>query len=193
MIDILTLAYFSMGTGGFFGNLMFFLDQNGFFSYGLPFLMIFMISFGILSKVKILGDNKALNVVISLVVGLMAVQLNFVSYFFSEIFPRMGVLLSIILVSVIVLSPFVKFKKKSVASITLSIVGAIGVIVIVIQSLGNIAWFNSFGSTWGITYFFQQWGSAVFTAIFFFALIVVPIVLQKKKEEKKKRKKVIIS
>lgn len=192
MIDILTLAYYSMGTGGFFGNLMFMLDQNGFFSYGLPFLMIFMISFGILSNVKLFGDNKAINIVLSLVIGFMALQLNFVSYFFSEIFPRMGVLLSIILVSVISLSPFVDFKKNKLPSKIFAGVVVVGVLIIVIQSLGAISWFSDWGSNWGITYMIQQNLGMILFGIIFLVAILVPIFTMGKKNSNEDGEEVVV-
>jgi len=177
--NILTLSSFAFGTGGAFGNLLFYLDQNGVFAYGLPFLMIFALVFGILSKVNILGKNKAINVIVSLVVGLMAIQLNFVSYFFSQIFPRLGVLLSILLTAIIVVTPFLpKTKKKKVhpALTTIGIIGAIGAIIIVIQSLGNTgSWFTQIGSTWGFTYWFQTYGLVTLFWIIFIGLFFIVI------------------
>lgn len=190
--NILTLSSFAFGTGGAFGNLLFYLDQNGVFAYGLPFLMIFAIVFGILSKVKILGDNKAINVIVSFVVGLMAVQLNFVSYFFSQIFPRLGVLLSIILTAIIVIVPFINEEKNGKthpALVTIGVLGAIGVIVIVIQSLGNTGnWFTQIGSTWGFTYWFQTYGLVTLFWIIFVGLFFVVIFFGNKEKNKKKHK-----
>lgn len=40
-------------TGGDIGNFLSQLEQMGFFAYALPFLLIFAITFGILSKVHI--------------------------------------------------------------------------------------------------------------------------------------------
>ena len=178
--NILTLSSFAFGTGGAFGNLLFYLDQNGVFAYGLPFLMIFALVFGILSKVHVLGKNKAINIIVSLVVGLMAVQLNFVSYFFSQIFPRLGVLLSIILTAIIVVVPFLPEKRddKKVhpALVTIGVVGAIGAIIIIIQSLGNTgSWFTQIGSTWGFTYWFQTYGLVTLFWIIFIGLFFIVI------------------
>ena len=89
--------------GGSIGNVLLSWEQAGFFSYILPFLLIFAIVFGILTKVKVFPDNKALNAVIALAVGFLSLQFNFVPVFFAEIFPRLGIGLAIILAAFILL------------------------------------------------------------------------------------------
>lgn len=91
--------------GGTFGNILAQWEQLGVFSYVLPFLLIFALLFGILTRLKIF-DNKSINAVISVSVALMALQYDFVPRFFSEIFPNLGIGLSVILVGIIVLGLF---------------------------------------------------------------------------------------
>ena len=67
--------------GGSIGNLLAQWEQIGMFSYILPFLLLFALIFGILSRIKIF-DNKSLNTVISLAVSLMALQYDYVPRFF---------------------------------------------------------------------------------------------------------------
>ncbi|MCH8945915.1 MAG: hypothetical protein IIA85_03260 [Nanoarchaeota archaeon] len=119
--------------GGDIGNFLLQLEQLGFFSYLLPFLVIFALIFGILSRINIFEDNKAINAIISLSVGLMALQFGFVSNFFSEIFPRLGVGLAIILVVLIFLGLFMDPEQKAMNYGMLGI-GAIIVVVILIES-----------------------------------------------------------
>ena len=107
---IMFLASYGISSGGTIGNFLYNLETLGFFSYVLPFLMIFAIVFAILEKIGFLGKNKGINFVLALAVALMALQFQFVSYFFAEIFPRLGVLLSILLVAIILLSLFLDFK-----------------------------------------------------------------------------------
>lgn len=95
----------SFASVGTFGNFLNQLDQIGFFSYALPFLIIFALIFGALSRMN-LFDNKAVNGVLALSVGLMALQFNFVSTFFSDIFPKLGAGLAVILVALILLGLF---------------------------------------------------------------------------------------
>ncbi|MDD5193941.1 MAG: hypothetical protein PHF67_05150 [Candidatus Nanoarchaeia archaeon] len=78
----------------------------GIFAYVLPFLMIFAVIFGILSKTKILGPNKAVQGLIAFSIGLMALQFDYVSSFFATLFPYTGMGISILLVALILLGLF---------------------------------------------------------------------------------------
>ena len=122
------------------GNLLSQLEQLGFFSYVLPFLLIFALIFGILMRVKIFENNKAINAIIALSVGLMALQFNFVPIFFSEIFPRLGVGLSVILGLLILVGLFSDYSdpdKRGIATLIIWVVGLITFIVIIVQSFGS--------------------------------------------------------
>ncbi len=137
LIEGVTLASYGLvNGGGAVGNLLYQLENMGFFDYVLPFLMIFAIVFAILEKIGFLGDKKAINVILALAVALMALQFQFVSYFFSEIFPRLGVLLSIILVAIILLSLFLDFESPTV-KVVIGGLMFIGFIVIVLQSFSS--------------------------------------------------------
>jgi Zn-dependent protease with chaperone function len=139
------LASYGLGTGGDIGNALFQLEQMGVFAYLLPFLLIFALVYGILTKTTILGNNKGINVVLAIAIGLMALQFNFVSYFFAEIFPRLGVGLAILLVMTVLLGAFVDFDENSWAKRIFFGVGALTVLIIVFQSLGSSF---GFGGTW---------------------------------------------
>ena len=88
-------------------------EQAGFFTYLLPFLLIFALVFGILTQIKLFKDSKSINGIIALVVGLLALQFPMVPQFFSEIFPRLGIGLSIILVIMILLGLFLNSEKDN--------------------------------------------------------------------------------
>ena len=120
-------------SGGDIGNFLLQLEQLGFFSYLLPFLVIFALVFGILSRINIFEDNKAINGIISLSVGLMALQFGIVSNFFSELFPRFGIGLIIILVFLIFLGMFMDPEGKGMNYVMLGI-GSIIVFVILVES-----------------------------------------------------------
>ena len=71
----------------------------GFFDYVLPFLLIFAIVFGVLNAIKIFGkENKGINAIIAVAVGLLSLQWGFVPQFFSEVFPRTGVALAVVFI-----------------------------------------------------------------------------------------------
>src|SRR3989338_10579622 len=100
--------------GGSIGNMLLSWEQAGFFSYVLPFLLIFAIVFGILTKIKLFGaENKGLNAVVAIVVGLLSLQFSFVPIFFSEIFPRMGIGLSVILAVFILVGLFLPSRSET--------------------------------------------------------------------------------
>ena len=87
-------------SGGSFGNVLSQWEQLGVFTYVLPFLLIFALIFGILQKVKIFQESKGINAVIAVSTALMALQFNFVPLFFSDIFPQLGIGLSIVLIGI---------------------------------------------------------------------------------------------
>lgn len=90
---------------GFFGYSIGDLLNNwadmGVFAYLLPFLMIFALVYGILSKSRILGENKGVNATIALALGLLALQFDYVSGFYASIFPYAGMGLAVLLLAVI--------------------------------------------------------------------------------------------
>src|SRR3990167_2520261 len=84
---------YSQGIGDFLNQLASF----GFFSYLLPFLLIFALIFGILNSMKLFGkENKSVNGIIALVIGLMALQFDIVPVFFAEAFPGIGVVVALV-------------------------------------------------------------------------------------------------
>lgn len=135
--------------GGFLNTL----QQTGFFSYVIPFLLIFALVFGILTRMGLFKENKAVVSIIALAVGLMALQLNIVPQFFSQIFPRFGIAISIILVLLIISGLFMDPKKPGIM-IGLFIVALIIVAVVLVQSAGVL---GSPISTW----IANNWGTAL--------------------------------
>jgi len=129
--------------GGAIGNALARLEQMGFFSYVLPFLLIFTLVFGILSSTRIFRDNRGVDAVIALVVGLLALQFDFVPVFFSQVFPRMGVALAAILVILIVAGFFVSPKKAWQMYILLGI-GVIAAIAVVASTFQNVGFYSSY-------------------------------------------------
>jgi len=124
------------GFGGGFGNLLNQWEQIGVFSFMLPFLLIFAIIYGILSKMKLFGDenNKSINAIIALSVSLMSLQFGIVSVFFAEILPRFGVALGGVLVLLILIGLFGNPNNKGFSNTMMW--GSFAVaIFIILQSL----------------------------------------------------------
>jgi len=133
--------------GGSIGNVLARWEQQGVFSFVLPFLLIFAIVFGILTTTRIFKDNRAINGIIALTVSLLALQFDFVPLFFSEIFPRLGIGLAIILIAMILLGMFA--PNRTWMTYTFFGIAAIIFVVILVNVsglfgyggfIGNIYW-----------------------------------------------------
>ncbi len=160
MIDEIFTLQIGSFYGGSIGNMLAYWGSAGFFSYILPFLLIFALVFGILTRVKIF-DNKAINGVIALVVGLLSLQFHFVPMFFSEIFPRLGVGLAVILCLLILGGLFFDPKNKMLNYGLLG-VGVIVFLVVLVQTFGWLGW-------WNLQIWYYNWqgilGVVIFLAI----------------------------
>lgn len=160
------LASSAFADGSFISQLLSKWEQIGFFSYLLPFLIIFALIFGILTKMNMFKDNKMVNGVIALSVALMALQFDFVPTFFSEIFPRLGVGLAIILSVLIVIGFFVDTESKVMNYILLG-VSVVIMYFILVQSAGATGWTS--GDFWQ-----EHWGeilAGVLLVVFVIAMI----------------------
>jgi len=166
MLSELITFQFGGFYGGSIGNLLSYWEQAGFFSYVLPFLLIFALVFGILTRTNIFKENRALNGIIALVVGLLALQFEIVPIFFSEIFPRLGVALAIILVILIVLGLFLDPTKAWVGFFLFGI-AAITVIVVLVQTAGYLG----FGG--GFLYFIYDYWPTIIGIIIFLVILGV--------------------
>jgi hypothetical protein len=144
---ILDTVFLSGGIGDALNSLA----AAGFFTYAVPFLLIFALVFGILSRMGLFKENKAVTAIIALAVGLMALSVPTVPQFFSQIFPSMGIGLTILLVIMILVGLF-SDPSKGWLTISLFVVAAIVALVVIVQSSGlDIgAWIqNNLGNTAG--------------------------------------------
>ncbi len=131
--------------GGAIGSILSQWEQMGMFSYLLPFLLIFALVFGLLAKINIFGTkekpNRTIDAVISLAVSLMSLQFDFVPRFFSEVFPRLGVGLAVLLIAIILLGLFA--TQKTWMTYTFFGIAAVIFITVLVQSSGAIGWSTS--------------------------------------------------
>ena len=148
--------------GGSIGNVLSQWEQLGVFTYLLPFLIIFSLVFVILNGIKIFQENRAVNAILALAVSLMALQFDFVPVFFSEIFPRLGVGLAVVLVSIIVLALFIDVNRPIVLWSLLTI----GAIVLI-----GILYSTSQGLGYGFGFALEQYWTEIFTALIFLGAI----------------------
>ncbi|MBS3071108.1 hypothetical protein J4407_02295 [Candidatus Pacearchaeota archaeon] len=161
-------------TGGDIGNFLSQLEQMGFFAYALPFLLIFAITFGILSKVHIF-KNKSINATISISVGLISLQFGFVTVFFANIFPMVGAGMAIMLVLLILIGFGSNFEKDDrLWKIVLFAAGLV-VFVVIVSNTYAIPWTNPFW--WNLNW------SLVFTIVVIIILLTAIIVGGKEKHK----------
>ncbi|MEK6906732.1 MAG: hypothetical protein AABW81_03855 [Nanoarchaeota archaeon] len=166
MVESVILASYSFFGNGAIGDMLATWEQEGFFAYILPFLLIFALVFGILNQIKLFKDSKGINGIIALVVGLMALQFELVPQFFAEIFPRMGVGLAILLVLLILAGLFID-PEKGALMYTLLGIGTIIAIIVFVQTAGALGW--PAGNWW-----YDNW-QAVAGVVFI--LIIVGIIV----------------
>ena len=173
--ELITLASYGYFGGGAIGNLFAQWEAQGVFTYMLPFLLIFALIFGLLMRLNIFaskqGDpNKGINAIIALAIALMALQFNVVSIFFAEIFPRLGIALSIILVILILGGIFIPTNKTNNWFMVTLIIIVFGIVIVVIYtSMNAMGW--GFFSGGGFSYFWRQYG-----ALIIFLAIVVAVI-----------------
>ncbi len=84
----------------------------GIFEFLLPFLLIFALVYGVLTATNIFGGQKGIDIIIAVVVGFMALQLDFVSLFFQDLFPRLAVGIVILLTLFILAGMFIPDDEK---------------------------------------------------------------------------------
>ncbi|MBI2583619.1 MAG: hypothetical protein HYW25_03045 [Candidatus Aenigmarchaeota archaeon] len=79
------------------------LNELGFFGFLLPWIFIFAITFGILAKTKVLGDDMRVSAVVSIVLGFFVVGFGgpFLADFFVNIFGIAAMVIAGILVLVL--------------------------------------------------------------------------------------------
>jgi hypothetical protein len=128
--------------GGQIGEIINQWQQAGIFSLLLPFLLIFALVYGILESAKIFKENRAINPIIGLIVGLISIQFDLVPRFFSEIFPRLGVGLAILLVIFILLGIF--RPNQTWVTYTFFGIGAIILIVVLVNTAGALGWYSGY-------------------------------------------------
>ena len=177
MNGIMVLASYGAFGGGALGNLFAQWEAAGIFAYALPFLLIFALVYGLLMKMNIFArkddpsSGKGINVVIALAVAFMSLQFDMVSMFFSEIFPRFGVAISIILVILILGGLFMPTNRENNwFMVALAIIVFIIIGTVIYNSLDVFGW--GLGGP-GLSYFWNQYGAVIIFAVIIIALIAM--------------------
>ena len=140
-------------------------QQVGVFTYLIPFLLLFSLIFGIMTQIGLFKENKAIPAIIALAVSLMALQFPSVTSFFSEIFPRVGIGLVVLLVFMVLLGFFA--PNRTWVTYTFFAAGAVILVIVLVNTATATQWLSS-GFLSGI-----NWQSILPWAILIILLAVV--------------------
>lgn len=166
---LVDLAWYGTYSGAGFGDIISSWESLGVFEFMLPFLLIFALIFGILSKLNLFGDkSKTVNAIVAFSVGLMALRFNIVSDFFSDIFPRLGIALSGVLVFLVILGLFADKKNRGLLNTLMW--GSFGVALIIVLSSTRAFGFGA-GDLWG---FIPDWVVPIIVLIILMAILMAP-------------------
>lgn len=152
------------------------MNDQGVFSYVLPFLIIFAVVFAILEKTKVLGDSaaqhsnvKGINAIVAISIALLSLLNDFVSTFFATLFPKFGIVIGIFVVILILIGFFYTPKSDGTGGIP-SWIGWVLLAVLLYWVITE--WSNFYGGGFGgyeLTWFLQEylWGIIILGGIGF--------------------------
>ena len=135
----------------------------GVFAYVLPFLLIFAVVFGILSKTSVLGSNKGVQATISLAIGLLALQFDYVSNFFATITPYFGIAIMILLAGIVLMGLIYDGEKTKWLQ---KVFFGLGVLIFLVLIITSISDSNLIGG-----YRFSQYWPTITAAIILLLLV----------------------
>tara|TARA_Y100000310_G_scaffold342216_1_gene444370 strand:- start:711 stop:1259 length:549 start_codon:yes stop_codon:yes gene_type:complete len=145
-------------------------ERLGVFDIVLPFLLVFAIVYGILKYMKIFGNDKGVHAILSIVIGILAVRYTEFTYFYRELFPRLGIGLTILLVFLILVGMFASDKSMTIFMWIFSIIGLIIAIAVVYNSAAVFGWVDGFGGG------ASEWISWIVSAVLLIGVIVVIVM-----------------
>ena len=159
-------------------------NDIGVFSYVIPFLLIFAVVFAILDKTKMLSgkenENRGIIAIISVAIGLLSLQFDFVSEFFAVVFPRFGVGLALFLVIIIFLGFFYPESGTEGWSGKVAWVGwTVGI--------GVFIWALSSWDQWSSGYAFGGWFVDNVWALIILGILVAVIFVAKGPKKENRR------
>jgi hypothetical protein len=140
----------------------------GAFSVLIPFILVFAVVFGILQKSRIIGGHRGIDVIISVAIGLLSLQWDFMPRFFSELFPRLGIAVAVLLALVILVGMFITKESKGVYYVILASIAFIIFIVMLSYTYGS---FSFSSNNW-----WQQWGGGLIALLIVAGMIVALVV-----------------
>ena len=130
------------------GDIFYQWETLGVFDFLLPFLLVFALVFGILTATNILGKHKGVSVIVAFVIGLMSLRYQgFFSVFLSELFPRLGIGMAVLLTILILVGLFIAREEQRYWYYGLAAIGIVIAIIILSQTGERLGWsWTGYGS-----------------------------------------------
>lgn len=144
----------------------------GIFSYVLPFLLIFAIIIAILDKVEVFQVNRGISALIALSIALLSLQFDLVPQFFSIIFPKLGVGLSVLLVALILMGVFVGGKDANWGKYVFFGIAAIVFLTIIFLSFADYRWLDS--------WWWRQYSAAIIAGLALLIIVIIAMTVPRK-------------
>ena len=149
-----------------FGELLANLEAMDFFRFVLPFLLIFAVSYAVLTRIPVFEKNKGAAAVVAFAAGLLALQFDVVPAFFQNVFPKFGIAIALLLIALILAGVFIT-EEKAYKWIFFGI-GALMFLLIIIISFSD---WQFVGYWW-----WQQYGTLIVVLVIVIAAIVAVLV-----------------
>jgi len=121
-----------------FEDILLNLENLGFFTFILPFLLMFAIVYGVLSWTNIFGGQKGVHALIALVFAFLSIRFPVYTDFLAIVSPKLGVGLVILLVLILLIGLFIPGGKQSVIGWIMIGIGVIIAIVILSQTYSTL-------------------------------------------------------
>lgn len=147
----------------------------GIFKYVLPFLLVFALVFGILTKSAILGDNKAVHAIIAAALGLMSLVGDYFPNFLEKFAPNVAVAISVLLAAIILLGLFLGPAKDNKIHWVMYVLFGIGALAFIFVMSDTFSGYSGVGyNVW------DNYGPAVITLVILGGIIAAIIAGGKK-------------
>ncbi len=145
-------------------------ETIGAFDIGLPFILIFTISFAIFQKIQLFGNNKKnIDLIVSLVLAFLAIRNIFLVEFLNRFLPNIAMFLIIILMFLLLLGTFGgKFEGFKGYGVTIAAV--ISVIFVIISLSSDL------GLDFVLPYYLSDFFDYQTKAVLFFITGVVLVI-----------------
>ncbi len=138
----------------------------GIFSYVLPFLLIFAVIIAILDQLALFKENRGVSALIALSIALLSLQFDLVPQFFSIIFPKLGVGIAVLLVSLVLMGVFLTHSTTQTwGNYVFFAIAAIIFLAVVFLSFQDYRWLDS--------WWWRQYNAALIAGL---ALLIIVII-----------------